>query len=824
MTGLPIEAALPKLRDALKNSNQAVLRADPGAGKTTRVPLFLLEEGLFDGRIVMLEPRRLAARAAAERMAQTLNEPVGKTVGYRMRGDSKTSNDTRIEVITEGILTRLIQSDPELTGISCIIFDEFHERSLQSDLGLALALEIRAALREDLCLIAMSATLDTEPLAAVMGDAPVVASKGRSFPVETHHLPRPWARPGHRGPRFEEAFSDWLVTAFDQTDGGVLAFLPGVGEIRRVQENLARRLPAGAVLRPLYGAMPFADQRAAIHPEQNKRKIVLATSIAETSLTIQDISVVVDGGRARRSRFDAGSGMSRLVTERVTKAEATQRQGRAGRVAAGQCFKFWTKGEEGGLQPFPEPEIHATDLTGLVLELAAWGTSNPADLPFLDPPKPVPFQSAQELLRSLGALDDGNAITAHGREISRLPVHPRLGHMILNSGKDSDLVAALLENRDILMRSNTRSNSDFSLRLDAARDPKRFESERPFKVDRGALNTVKQDARRIKPSGRTRPLSQMAALAYPDRIGLRRKGDAPRFLLSGGKGAFFEPDDPLGAERMIVATDLDGDSREAKVRSAVAFSEADLRELYAEQITEQKVCHWSKRDRSVVARVQSCFGALVLSEQHWKDCPPDALADGMLQGIRELGLQVLPWSKTASLLRGRIEWLRAEGADVPDCSDEGLLTRAEDWLLPHLSGLRKLDDLNRLDLTTLLRNSLTWEQQSELDRLAPSSVSAPTGTRLSVDYSKEQPQISVRLQELFGMTEHPCVGPKRLPLLIELLSPAQRPVQTTADLPGFWTTSYSDVRKDMRGRYPKHPWPEDPTTAEPTRRVKPRGR
>lgn len=820
---LPINEVLPTFLAALKSDRQAVLQAPPGAGKTTVVPLAILEAGLSDQRILMLEPRRLAARAAAERMAQTLGEPVGKTVGYRIKGESRVSGDTRIEVVTEGILTRMIQSDPELSGVGVVIFDEFHERSLQADLGLALTLEIRGALREDLLLVVMSATLDAAPVATLMGNAPVVTSEGQAFPVETRWLDRPWSRPNTRGPRFEDALADLVVKAVGETEGGVLVFAPGEGEIRRIEARLKGRLPMGVSLHPLYGALDFKAQRAAIAPAKSGRKVVLATAIAETSLTIEDVRVVVDGGRARRARFDPGSGMSRLVTERVTKAEAIQRRGRAGRVAQGVCYRLWTKGEEGGFAPYPPAEIEATDLTGFVLELAQWGARDPATLPFLTTPNPAAVREARALLQQLDALDAKGAITAHGEKMARLPLHPRLAHMLVRGGRDAPLLAALLGERDPLMGSGARPPADVSLRLEAVRDARRFEAARPYKVNRGTVERIKGEARRLKATGdASLSLGEMAALAYPDRIGLRRKGDAPRYVLSGGKGAYFEDGDPMGNDRLIVATDLDGDQREARIRQATSISEAAVRALFADHIETRFLCEWSRRDRAITARVQEVLGSLVLSDRNWQDCPPDAMARAMIDGVRDLGLGAMSVSKAARLLIARIEWLRARGADMPDCSDAGLMGALEDWLLPYVTGMRRAEDLKRLDLVPALKARLTWEQSQMLDDLAPSSITAPTGTRLAVDYEGEQPSVSVRLQELFGLTVHPTVGPDRLPLLIHLLSPAQRPVQTTADLPGFWRSSYSDVRKDMRGRYPRHPWPEDPTQAEPTRRVKPR--
>jgi len=826
MTGaLPIEAALPDLLQALKSDNQAVLQAPPGAGKTTRVPLFLLEETLFKRKILMLEPRRLATRAAAERMAELLGEPVGKTIGYRMRGDNKVSANTRVEVVTEGILTRMIQSNPELPEISCIIFDEFHERSLQADLGLALSLEIRAALRDDLCLMVMSATLDAAPVAALMGDAPIVTSMGKSHPVAKKFLPRPWSQPGRNGPRFEAAVASLVTTATSETAGGVLVFLPGAGEITRVQRLLSTSFGPDVTIRTLYGAMPFKDQRAAITPPAKGRKVVLATSIAETSLTIPDIRVVVDAGRARRAAFDANSGMSQLVTTRVTKAEATQREGRAGRVAAGVCYKMWTKGENGGMAAFPEPEIRSTDLTGLVLELAVWGTNNPATMPFLSQPKEADFTAAQHLLQMLGALNANRHITAYGRKLASIPTHARLAHLLLQAGQGADHMAALLEARDPLIREGRSLPADLTLRWEALHDLGRFHDTRPTRANRTTLDAIKKEAKRLRPQGKHKlSLGAMAALAYPDRIALHRAGDAPRYLLSGGKGAYLDDGDSLGANRLIVATDLDGDAKEARIRMAVALSEAELNTLYGNQITDAHLCVWNKRERRVDARLQRKFQALILSDQTWKDCPADALATGMIAGIRDLGLQILPWSKTAKLYRARVAWLHDKGSDMPDLSDTALLDSLENWLGPQLSGMKRPDDLKRLDMADMMHAMLDWDAQQTLTKQAPASIKAPTGTTLPIDYSSDQPSVSVRLQELFGLTTHPCVGPNRIPLLIELLSPARRPVQTTADLPNFWLTSYADVRKDMRGRYPRHPWPEDPTVAEATRRVKPKPR
>ncbi len=820
---LPIDDALPALRTALAARRMAVLQAPPGAGKTTRVPLDMLAHagvlGLTHGRILMLEPRRLAARGAAERMAQTLGEAVGQTVGYRMRGETAVSAQTRIEVVTEGILTRMIQSDPGLDGVAALIFDEFHERSLNADLGLALALEVRGALRDDLMILVMSATLDAAPVAVLMGDAPVITSQGRAFPVETRWL----ARPIDPKLRLEAAVVGLVVQALEESrdiGGGLLVFLPGEAEIRRVEGLLSGRLPPGCVIRPLFGAMDFAAQRAALAPVHG-RKIVLATAIAETSLTLPDIRVVVDAGRARRARFDPNTCMARLVTERVTKAEAEQRCGRAGRVAEGLCYRMWTRGEDGGLAAYPPAEIEATDLTGLALELGLWGAGT---LAFLTPPNPGALAEARRLLTDLGALRDGR-ITLHGRQLAALPLHPRLGHMLIRAGASPQAVtlAALLADRDPLRGAPP----DLALRMAAIADPGKFAADHAYAVSRPVVDRIRHEARRLTralraPPAAAQPLSlgQLAALVYPDRIGLRRKGDAPRWVLSGGTGAAMAAGLPLSETRLIVATDLDGDPREATVRQAVQITEADLRALYHSEIAWRSLCEWSRREGRVLARREERLGALVLADRPWTDAPPDATARAALDGLRLIGL---PWTAQARRLRARIELARAGRDDWPDCTDVGLLASAEDWLLPHLTGLKTERQLRAMDLTDALRARLTWAQAADLDRLVPSHFETPLGRRVAIDYDGDFPGIELRLQEMFGVTRHPVVGSNHLPLRITLLSPGQRPVQVTTDLPGFWANTYADVRRDMRGQYPRHPWPEDPTQAEPTLRAKPRG-
>ncbi|MCI2400387.1 ATP-dependent helicase HrpB [Aliiroseovarius subalbicans] len=805
-SGLPIDDAIPPLLDALRAQGRAVLMAPPGAGKTTVVPLALLDAGLIQGRILMLEPRRLAARAAAERMAETMGETVGQTVGYRIRGEAKVGKSTRIEVVTEGILTRMLQSDPALEGIGAVIFDEFHERSLNADLGLALTWEARGALRDDLMLLVMSATLDAQPVARLLDDAPVVISEGRAFPVGTRWLERPI----DKRTRFETAVTDLVTRAVSETGGGVLVFLPGEGEIRRVAAAL--RLPPDCQIRPLYGAMPFKDQRAAIQPATSGRKIVLATAIAETSLTIQDVRVVVDAGRARRARFDPGSGMSRLVTERVSKAEAEQRRGRAGRVAEGTCYRLWTKGEEGGLPPFPPAEIEAADLTGLGLELALWGSADGADLAFLTPPNPGVLGEAQALLTQLGALDQGR-ITDHGRALARLPLHPRLGHMLAIAGAPAAPLAALLAERDPLPFS---APVDLSLRLEALADPRAFAARRPWQTNRSVIEQVRHEAKRlarmVKTASELTP-AQMAALAYPDRIGLRRPGDEPRFVLSGGKGALLEADDTLAAARLIVVTDTDGNPREARIRQAIQITEAELRAVHGDQIAWHDSCTWSKRERRVVARRQERLGAVVLDDRMWKDAPAEAVARAMLDGVRDLGLRPSDAAKRFIARAALVD-------DMPDLSDDQLMDTLEDWLLPHLTGVKTAEGWKKFDILPALRAILDWNQMQALDKAAPAHFTTPMDRKIPIDYSGEAPEIRVRLQEMFGVTRHPMMG--HTPLRITLLSPGQKPVQTTADLPAFWASSYADVRKDMRGRYPKHPWPEDPSQADPTLRAKPR--
>lgn len=814
---LPIDEVLNELIKAMREKNHAVLQAPPGAGKTTRIPIALLASDLFEKKIIMLQPRRLAVRSAAKRLAQHYGDQLGQTVGYRMRGESKVSNKTRIEVVTEGVLIKMIQNDPELNNVSCIIFDEFHERSLSADLGLTFCLEIRSELREDLGILVMSATLDAAPVAKLMGDAPVITSSGKSYDVCPYYLSKPWKFNKTFKNDFIQAISGLIIKAFEENEGSILAFLPGAREIKQVQTFLKAKLANDLDIYPLYGAMSFDEQQKAILPSC-RRKLILATSIAETSLTIKDIRIVIDSGLTRRSRFDPSSGMSRLITERVTKAEAIQRMGRAGRTNTGVCYKLWTKGEEGGLKPFPEPEILISDLSPLAMELAAWGVSNPKNLPFLTQPKSSDFQTAQELLRDLGALNDNGKITALGQKISLEPTHPRLARILISGGQDANLVVALIESKDIL---GPNSPTDFKLRIDAMKNSISFENNNPYAINKKASSNVLKLSKRLHPKGQLElSNAQMVALAYPDRIGLSRNQNRGQFLLSGGKGAFISASDQLASAKMIVALNLDGDKREAKLRIGIEILETEFMELFHDQIKFKRICEWSKRELKVITSEEKTFQSLVLSKKKWTSCNPELIAKALLIGINDIGLDILPWTSKTKNFLARANKLNQTSDFLPNCSLEFLSKKTHEWLLPHLVGLRSKGDLEKLNMIDIIKNLFSWKQIEYLNKNAPEFILAPTGTKMIINYSEEQPKIRIRLQELFGLKTHPTIGENNEPLLVELLSPAMRIVQTTSDLPKFWLTSYSDVRRDMRGRYPRHPWPEDPMNAEPTRRIK----
>ena len=814
---LPIDEVLNELIKAMREKNHAVLQAPPGAGKTTRIPIALLASDLFEKKIIMLQPRRLAVRSAAKRLAQHYGDQLGQTVGYRMRGESKVSNKTRIEVVTEGVLIKMIQNDPELNNVSCIIFDEFHERSLSADLGLTFCLEIRSELREDLGILVMSATLDAAPVAKLMGDAPVITSSGKSYDVCPYYLSKPWKFNKTFKNDFIQAISGLIIKAFEENEGSILAFLPGAREIKQVQTFLKAKLANDLDIYPLYGAMSFDEQQKAILPSC-RRKLILATSIAETSLTIKDIRIVIDSGLTRRSRFDPSSGMSRLITERVTKAEAIQRMGRAGRTNTGVCYKLWTKGEEGGLKPFPEPEILVSDLSPLAMELAAWGVSNPKNLPFLTQPKSSDFQTAQELLRDLGALNDNGKITALGQKISLEPTHPRLARILISGGQDANLVVALIESKDIL---GPNSPTDFKLRIDAMKNSISFENNNPYAINKKASSNVLKLSKRLHPKGQLElSNAQMVALAYPDRIGLSRNQNRGQFLLSGGKGAFISASDQLASAKMIVALNLDGDKREAKLRIGIEILETEFMELFHDQIKFKRICEWSKRELKVITSEEKTFQSLVLSKKKWTSCNPELIAKALLMGINDIGLDILPWTSKTKNFLARANKLNQTSDFLPNCSLEFLSKKTHEWLLPHLVGFRSKGDLEKLNMIDIIKNLFSWKQIEYLNKNAPEFILAPTGTKMIINYSEEQPKIRIRLQELFGLKTHPTIGENNEPLLVELLSPAMRIVQTTSDLPKFWLTSYSDVRRDMRGRYPRHPWPEDPMNAEPTRRIK----
>jgi ATP-dependent helicase HrpB len=816
---LPIDAVLPQVLECLTQSGRVVLQAPPGAGKTTRTPLAILQSGRCPGKILMLEPRRLAARAAAERMAETLGEKLGETVGYRIRGQSKVGPNTRIEVLTEGILTRMVQADPELPGVSAILFDEFHERSLAADLGLALTWELRETLREDLWIVVMSATLDAAPVAALLNDAPIVTSAGRSFPVELTYLPRP----APKDLPFEAQACSLIMQAVTDTEGGILVFLPGEAEIRRTKAALQDHLPKTCVLRPLLGNLPFAEQQLAIQPEaqKNMRKIVLATAIAETSLTIQDIRVVVDCGRARRARYDPAKGLQKLVTERVSKAEATQRAGRAGRVAAGHCYRMWARAEEGTMPAFAPPEIEISDLAPLALELAQWG-SVPEDLAFLTAPSPGAWTQANSLLVQLGALSKGR-LTPYGAALAKLPLHPRLAQMLLQAGPRAAQLAALLSDRDIL----STQNCDLAPALTALRGSAGQKAPAGTIRDHSALERIKQEAKRLS---RLAPkairdgilsLAQCLALAYPERVAQRRPGTQPRYIMAGGKGAVLTGDDTLANAQYLVIADLGNPhistGPDPKIRRALALSKAELREVFAERITWETRCHWSKRHRRVIASRSETLGALSLTQEVWREAPTDALAAAMVEGVQHMGLR-LP--KAARLLQARVA--AAPSGQFPNCSDAALLETAPEWLAPYLTGMTTEQDWKSFDPLPALEAYIGWNGLQQLEKIAPAHFITPLGRKIAIDYTGDRPAIELRIQEMFGQTSHPMIGDH--PLKVTLLSPAHRPIQVTTDIPGFWTGSYGDVRKDMRAQYPKHPWPEDPTQADPTLRAKPRKR
>ncbi|MFO1061985.1 MAG: ATP-dependent helicase HrpB [Dongiaceae bacterium] len=834
---LPIEAVLPELRRILAAGTGLVLQAPPGAGKTTAVPPALLDEPWVAGRrILMLEPRRLAARAAARRMAALRGEAVGETVGYRIRLDSRIGPRTRIEVLTEGILTRLLQEDPGLAGVAAVIFDEVHERSLQGDLGLALCLEARAALRPDLRLVAMSATLEGERLAALLG-APVLRSEGRAFPVETRFLAREPAG------RLEEEVAAAVRRGLAESAGDLLVFLPGEAEIRRTLALLQERVGDDVALHPLYGSLPAAAQDAAIQAAPpGQRKVVLATAIAETSLTIDGVRGVIDGGLSRVPRFDPARGMTRLATVRVSRAAADQRRGRAGRQAPGTCWRLWTAEADRALAPQGRPEILEADLAPLALELAAWGAAAGA-LAWLDPPPAAALAQAHDLLQALGALDPAGRITAHGRALLALPLHPRLAHMVLRGqalglGTLACRLAALLGERDILRRRpGAAAESDLRPRLELLGALGHAAASHGLAVDRAAAQRVLESARDLErrlgiPPGRrgaalaTGPAGLLLAFAWPDRIARRRPGPEPRYALANGGGAFLAGPEPLAAAEFLVVPELDGERREARIFLAAPVERAELEAHLADRIVAEDLVRWDSREEAVLARRRRRLGALTLDDRPLPDPDPAAVAAALIAGIRELGLGCLPWNDALRAWRERVAFaarLEPE-AGWPDLTDAALSATLEDWLAPFLAGCARRAHLARVDLAAALAARLTHAQSRTLDRLAPTHVAVPTGNRLPIDYAGARPVLAVRLQEMLGLAETPTVAGGRVKLLLHLLSPARRPLAVTDDLASFWAGPYRQVRAEMRGQYPRHPWPDDPLQAMPTARAKPRGR
>ena len=812
---LPIDEALPALRAALAQGAGAVLVAPPGAGKTTKVPLALLEEGwLADRRIVLLEPRRLAARAAASRMAATLGERVGETVGLRVRLETRVSARTRIEVVTEGVFTRMILDDPALDGIGAVLFDEFHERSLDADFGLALAIEAQAGLREDLRLLVMSATLDGARVAALLANAPVIRSEGRAFPVETRYRDRDPAR------RIEEEAADTILRALREESGSLLCFLPGAAEIRRVAARLEEKLRDPAIdIAPLYGALDRTEQDRAIRPAApGRRKVVLATSIAETSLTIEGVRVVVDSGLSRVPVYEPGLGLTRLVTVRASRASADQRRGRAGRTEPGICYRMWAEAATGALPPFSKPEILSADLAPLVLDCAEWGVAEPASLPFLDRPPGPALAEARALLRDLGALDAGGRITAEGRRLRALPLPPRLARMALagaglGAGRDAADLAALLAEPGL-----GGDDVDLAHRLDRFR---RDDSRRAAETRRLAAGWA-----RIAGSGEPQDVSlgRLLAHAYPDRIA-RARGAPGEYLMANGRGARMEPHLALAREPWLAIAEIAGAAASSRILAAAALDPASLEAVAGEGIEAREEIVVDRAARALRARSLRRLGALVLAERP-QPVPASGEAAAILaKAVASLGLDALPWSDALRQWRDRVMFLRAsEGETWPDLSDEALGRSAEEWLAPHLAGIASLDAIPPGLLSEALHALLPWPLPQRLDEEAPTHLVLPTGSRIPIDYAAEGgPALSCRPQELFGLSRHPAIAGGRVPLVLHLLSPAGRPIQVTRDLPGFWAGSWAAVRSELRGRYPKHPWPEDPAQAEPTRRAKLRG-
>ena len=836
-SGLPIDEILPALRTVLSTQRNAVVEAPPGAGKSTVVPIALLDEPwLRGGKIVMLEPRRLATRAVATRMATTLGESPGETVGYRMRLETRVGKRTRIEVVTEGVFTRMLQSDPALEGVAAVLFDEFHERSLHADTGLAFALDSQENLSPDLRLLVMSATLDGAAVAKLLGNAPVVTAAGRMYPVDVHYVGSgmPTLPGGRDAP--ELAVVRAIKRALAEAPGDMLVFLPGAGEIRRVQGMLGGLGPDLDVM-PLFGELAAGDQDAALRPARpGRRKIVLATNIAETSLTIDGVRIVVDAGLERRSLFDPASGMNRLEVQRISRASAEQRAGRAGRTAPGVCFRLWGEGAERSLAAFAPPEVCVADLAPLALDLAVWGTEANS-LRWLDAPPAATLASARDLLRRLGALDAGGKVTAHGRAMQQFPAHPRLAHMLLKArdleaGALAAELAALLSDRDLLRAGsggNPRArDSDIRTRLEALR-------RGAADIDRGALDRVRRTQRSFEQQlGPGRPRGSenvepgvLLGLAYPDRVARRRPGSEARYQMSNGRGALFAAAESIAREEFIVAVDLDDREREAQIRLAAPLDKADLLEYFAPDLLRADELAWDERTEAVVARRVIRFDELLVEEKPLNDVPRAASAAAMLDGVRSMGIESLPWDDEARDFQARCEFVRKldrkDLGDWPDFSPPAL-ARDLAWLEPFLEGATRRSQLTRVPLPAALRARLNYDQQRKLETFAPTHIDLPTGTRARIDYLDDNaPVASMRMQEVFGLAATPRIGGGTVAVTFTLLSPGRKPLQITRDLASFWRNAYVEVRKDMRGRYPRHYWPENPLEAEPTRRAKPRG-
>jgi ATP-dependent helicase HrpB len=821
-TPLPIDDALPQLTAALAANNCAVLVAPPGAGKTTRVPLVLLDEPWAkDKKILVLEPRRLAARAAASRMASTLGEQVGDTVGLRVRFGSKISSRTRIEVVTEGVFTRLVIGDPSLDGVAAVLFDEFHERSLDADLGLALARDAQQGLREDLKILVMSATLDGARVAALFGGAPVVASEGRAFPVETRYLGRD-ARE-----RIERQVADAAERALRAEAGSLLVFLPGAGEIRRTETLLKERVNDSAVdIVALYGALDAREQDRAISPAPaGRRKIVLATSIAETSLTIEGVRVVIDSGLSRVPRYEPDVGLTRLETVRVSRAAADQRRGRAGRTEPGVCYRLWDEPQTGSLEPYTRPEILSADLSSFVLDLAQWGAGDLSKLAFLDAPPAPALNEARALLAELGAIDAQRRITEEGRKLRALPLQPRLARMVVDAAADdagelaAEIAAVLTE------RGLGGDGVDLQHRLDQFRRDRSARAQDARAMVRRWSDTAGGKGDGGKGDGGKHSPGSLLALAYPDRIAKNRGGANGGFVLANGRGGVVDPASPLSRAPFLAVAELTGAAASGRIVLAAVISLDEIEARFGGRIEDRDVVTFDAGSASLRARRSRRLGAVVLAEQVKQITPDAASAAVLAEGIAALGIGKLPWSKPHLQMRERVNFLRrSEGEEWPDLSDAVLAHTAADWLAPFLSGKTALSQIGADDVGAALDALLPWSLRKRLDAEAPTHFTAPTGSHVPIDYQAEQgPTLSIRVQELFGLASHPAIAGGRAPLVIELLSPAHRPVQVTRDLPGFWRGSYADVKAEMRGRYPRHPWPDDPLRAPPTRRAKRRG-